>query len=147
MKWSELNLESCHWECPVERVKNKKVPLVVPLTKTMLDLIGTQSDEATFVFPATTKSGHTTSSGVLQLIKRKCEELKVDRAGTHTMRKTFTTHMTRLKVPLEVRNQLTNHIDPSIDYKHYNFYTFYEEKKEALILWDEEVVRILDAED
>jgi integrase len=147
MKWQEINFESNYWECPIERVKNKKFPLIVPLTETMLKLIDTKDDGAVYVFPARSRPGHTTGTGVLQLIKTKCNELKIKKAGTHTMRKTFISHMTRLGVPLEVRNQLTNHIDPSVDYRHYNFYDFYDDKKKALIKWDEEVHRILESED
>ena len=35
---------------------------------------------------------------------------------------------------------------PSVDYRHYNVYAIYDDKKEALIKWDEEVSCILENE-
>jgi integrase len=142
MKWSEIDFEAKTWLLPRSRAKNKKLALLVPLTAKMIGLIGAQND-SDFVFPASSKSGHTTGFGVLQLIKRVCENLDIPTAGTHTMRKTFTTQMAKLGVSKEIRDRLTNRMDSSIDFRHYNFHDYFEEKKVALELLDAEIGRIV----
>lgn len=142
MKWTEFDFVDSTWVLPVQRVKNKKIPLLVPLTPRMLNLIGIK-EESELVFPAKTKMGHTTGTGVLQRIKKICENLKIERAGTHTMRKTFITHMARMGISLEIRNRMTNHTDSSVDFRSYNFHDYRIQKSEALQRWDEEISRIL----
>lgn len=142
MKWVEIDFEANTWLLPRSRAKNKKLALLVPLTKKMLELLDHEND-SDYVFPADSMLDHTTPTGVLQMIKRSCKDLKIPRAGTHTMRKTFTTQMARLGVYKEIRDRLTNRMDASVDAKHYNFHDYYEEKKEALDRWDKEIARIV----
>ena len=62
--------------------------------------------------------------------------------GTHTLRKTFITQMARLGIGREIRDRLTNHVDPSVDARHYNAYDYLSEKRAALQLWDTELREI-----
>jgi integrase len=139
MAETELDRDTMEWSIPAERRKNNR-PHLVPLTNHMLDLIGPARD--TYIFPAVSKSGHTTSSGPIQCIKRHCKVLGIKNVSTHTMRRTFITNMARLNVPTEVRNRLTNHADQSID-GIYNQHDYLEQKRDALEVWDRHLGRII----
>jgi integrase len=132
MTENELDREAMEWSIPADRSKNNR-PHLVPLTDQMLELIGTTSDN--FIFPSASKSGHTTSYGPIQSIKRHCEVLGIEDVSTHTMRRTFITNMARLNVPTEIRNRLTNHADQSVD-GIYNQHDYLEQKRDALQRWD-----------
>jgi integrase len=128
----ELDREAREWSIPAERSKNEREHLV-PLTDQMLELIGPPAEG--FIFPAASKSGHTTIFGAIQCVKRHCEALGITDVGTHTMRRTFITNMARLNVPTEIRNRLTNHADQSVD-GIYNQHDYLEQKRTALERWD-----------
>ena len=108
MTESELDRGDWEWSIPAERSKNNR-PHLVPLTDQMIELIGPPADD--FIFPAASKSGHTTSFGAIQCVTRHCEALGIADVGTHTMRRTFITNMARLNVPVDIQNRLTNHAD------------------------------------
>jgi integrase len=139
MAEKELDRDAMEWIIPAERSKNNR-PHLVPLTVQMLELIGPPSDK--FIFPSTSKSGHTTSYGPIQCIKRKCEALGIEKVSTHTMRRTFITNMARLNVPTEIRNRLTNHADQSVD-GIYNQHDYLEQKRDALEKWGHYLNRII----
>lgn len=132
MTESELDRGDWEWSIPAERSKNNR-PHLVPLTDQMIELIGPPADD--FIFPAASKSGHTTSFGAIQCVTRHCEALGIADVGTHTMRRTFITNMARLNVPTEIRNRLTNHADQSVD-GIYNQHDYLEQKRDALQRWD-----------
>jgi integrase len=132
MAENELNRDAMEWSIPAERSKNNR-PHLVPLTDQMLELIGPPSDH--FIFPSTSKSGHTTSYGPIQCIKRHCYALGIEDVCTHTLRRTFITNMARLNVSTEIRNRLTNHADQSVD-GIYNQHDYLEQKRAALQRWE-----------
>ena len=132
MTETELDRDAMEWSIPAERSKNNR-PHLVPLTDHMLELIGPPSDG--FIFPATSKSAHTTSSGPIQCIKRHSKSLGIKNVSSHTMRRTFITNMARLNVPTEIRNRLTNHADQSVD-GIYNQHDYLEQKRDAQKRWD-----------
>jgi integrase len=142
MAESELDRDAMEWSIPSERSKNNR-PHLVPLNDLMLSIIGPPSAE--YVFPALSKSGHTTSYGVIQCIKRNCIALGINGVSTHTLRRTFITNMARLGVPVEIRNRLTNHADPTVDGL-YNQHDYLEEKRTALIRWERKVRKIIASE-
>lgn len=137
----ELDREAREWNLPVSRTKTKR-PLNVPLTDRMLTIIGPLVED--FVFPATSKAGHTTVSAVIQSLKRHCTALGIKNVGTHTMRRTFITQLARLGVTIEIRNRLTNHKDPSMDAV-YNQHDYLLERSAALEKWDRKLAVILQA--
>jgi integrase len=142
MRELELDREAMQWVLPAARSKNGR-SLVIPLTALMLHNIGPGSIESEFVFPASSRSGHTTGTGVLQAIKRYCRELGIEGVGTHTLRKTFITQMATLNVSREVRDRLTNHADPSVDARHYNAHDYLTEKLDALRKWETALTKIV----
>lgn len=139
MTETELDRDAMEWSIPAERSKNNR-PHLVPLTDHMLQLIGPATDG--FIFSARSKSGHTTNSGPIQRINRLCKLLGIENVSTHTMRRTFITHMARLYVPTEIRNRLTNHADQSVD-GIYNQHDYLEQKREALKKWDLHLIEVI----
>lgn len=142
MHESELDREAGQWVLPAARSKNER-PLVVPLTGLMTREIGSTPSQPGFIFPARSKSGHTTGTGVLQALKRYCKHLEIEAVGTHTLRKTFITNMASLGVPREIRDRLTNHADPSVDGRHYNAHEYLNEKADALRKWEAALLNIV----
>ena len=140
MRESELDREAKEWNLPISRSKTKR-PLNVPLTDRMMQLIGPPVED--YIFKASSKSGHTTASGAFQSLSRHCESLGMEAVGTHTLRRTFITNMARLGVPIEIRNRLTNHKDPSIDAL-YNQHDYLQERRTALCKWDRKLTSILE---
>jgi integrase len=139
MNESELDRDANEWLIPHERVKTGR-PHLVPLTDMMLELIGLPGKGR--VFKSKSKCGHTTYFVVNQRLKRLCERLSIAEVSTHTMRRTFITHLARLGVSIEIRNRLTNHADSSVD-GIYNQHDYSIEKKETLAMWDREIQSIV----
>ena len=131
----EIDRDAREWLIPAERVKTGR-PHVVPLTDMMLGLVGPRERGA--IFKAKSKSGITTNYAVNQRLKRVCKKLSIDNVSTHTMRRTFITHLARMGVSIDVRNRLTNHADHSVD-GIYNMHEYLIEKCDALEKWDQEL--------
>ena len=135
MDEGEIDREANLWIVPGDRTRNGR-PHLVSLTPAMLGLIGPPTEG--YVFPAKSKEGFTTYSGVKRLLEKRCDKLKIEDVGTHTLRKTFVSIMARLGVPLEIRDRLTNHTNSAIDGL-YNMHDYFQEKKEALEKYDKEL--------
>lgn len=140
MEASEIDREAMEWLIPARRVKTGR-PHLIPLTNTMLSLIGSTSRGR--VFKAKSNCGYTTNFVVNQRLKRLCKTLSIDSVSTHTMRRTFITHLARLGVSVELRNRLTNHADHSVD-GIYCQHDFAPERREVLEMWGRELQSILD---
>ena len=136
----ELDREAEEWVIPAERVKTGR-PHLVPLTKTMLDLIGHAGKGATF--KSKSHGGIMTNYAVYQRLKRVCHRLSIEGVSTHTMRRTFITHLARLGVSVEIRNRLTNHADRSVD-GIYRQHDYLNEKRQSLELWNQELGLVLE---
>lgn len=141
MHESELDREAKEWIIPAERVKTGR-PHLVPLTDTMLGLIGPPGDGV--VFKAKSKSGFPTNYAINQRLKRVCKKLSIDNVSTHTMRRTFITHLARMGVTTELRNRLTNHADQSVD-AIYCQHDYSRERRNILVMWDQEMLSITSA--
>ncbi len=139
MRESELDREAREWNLPASRTKTKR-PLNVPLTDRMLAIIGPPVED--FIFPSNSKTGHTTASAAIQSLRLGCLKLGLDDVGTHTMRRTFITSLAKLGIPVDIRNRLTNHKDPSMDAT-YNQHDYLSERLAALEKWDRKLALIL----
>jgi len=139
MHESELDRDAKEWLLPASRVKTAR-PHLIPLTGKMLELIG--APVSGFIFEGRSTCGHITNYSVNQRLKRLCVSLSLDMVRTHTMRRTFITHLARMGVSIDVRNRLTNHADHSID-GIYNMHEYLIEKREALENWEQELTKII----
>jgi integrase len=125
-----------------ERTKSNRLH-IVPLTPRMKEIIGQK--KSGYVFPARSKLGHTTDSGVRIALGKYCKQLKIDHLSPNDFRDNFISHMARIGVIEEYRDRLTNHANSSVDGKHYNAHDYYDEKVDALSKWDEEIERIVNS--
>jgi integrase len=155
MRWSEVNWDERQWLIP--DTKNG-IPHLVPLTELALELLESMRGwhrkhglETDWVFPSKRGSlPHLGSTALKQANEKVMGDLLEKEAirfynRPHDFRTTVTTHMSRLKVPKDVRDRVTNHKDNSVDARHYNLYDFWDEKWDALNRWDEELQRYIGA--
>ncbi|MCJ8158859.1 site-specific integrase [Sphingomonas sp. LaA6.9] len=152
---SEFDLEAALWTIPRERAKNDTEHLV-PLSPAAITLLKSLIDrsEATKLFPARGNLAHG-PGGLSKAVNRIRRELEAA-AGTpvphwslHDLRRTVATEMQRLKVPMEVVEALLNHISGSRAgiVRIYQRYRYLDEKRDALLAWADELVRICEGEE
>jgi integrase len=65
----------------------------------------------------------------------------IDRFTPHDLRRTAVTHLARLKVPLEWRERVVNHLPKGLDAT-YNLYEYDEEKETSMKRWEMDLLRI-----
>jgi len=145
MRWSELDLEKRLWTLPSQRAKNGKQH-TVPITDAMMDVLRRvpRFIGSDYVFTTTGKSP---VSGFGRLKNR------LDKAlpnGTepwiiHDLRRTMSTNMAMLGVPQPVTEALLNHKTGVVSgvAAIYNVYSYADEKRDALELWNSHVARAI----
>ena len=77
-------------------------------------------------------------SGVSKLSQ---EVIKVD-FTPHDLRRTVSTMMTSMGIPLLTVSKILNHAKGGVTDKHYDHYAYDKEKKEALTKWGKKVAKI-----
>ena len=126
------------WTIPKERAKKGKGDHLVYLTDTVLELIGNAEG---YVFP---------SPNLDQPIQRMALSRFVNRNGyfnlplwtPHDLRRTARTHMARIGILDEHAEAVIAHCKQGMK-KVYNKYEYQAEKKQALIKWEAELLRIV----
>lgn len=116
---------------PGERTKNGRSH-TIPLIQSIKIVLRPSED---IQFPADSKSGTVTPSGVYQSLTRHLQRLNISLSGTHLLRRTFITGMAILGVRQELRDRLTNHSNSSVDGKSYNCHDYLNERTHALSRW------------
>ncbi len=144
MRWSELNLDDGIWELPASRVKNGRLH-IVPLPPQAVDILRSLHRflDSDFVF---TTTGRSAISGFGRL-KERIDAAMPD--GTpdwrfHDLRRTASTGMAKLGVLPHVIDAVTNHKSGVVSGvgATYNRYTYFDEKREALELWSENLTQL-----
>ena len=143
------------WTIPKEKTKNKKAHRVY-LTDLALELIGPlksidpktgETKPKTYLFPCPHKTKEKPiMEGAMGHVLRsnfEAKKISVAKFTPHDLRRTAVTHLARLKVPLEWRERVVNHLPKELDAT-YNLYEYDEEKETSLQRWEEELLRILD---
>ena len=131
------------WTIPSARSKNK-VPNRVYLTKTVLELLG-PLDKDSYLFPSTWLGGSMPIDiNTLSQIGNKAPQryFGLPRWTPHDLRRTMRTHLSRLGVRSDPAEALLNHLKQGMR-KVYDIYEYDAEKKEALLRWETELLRIL----
>lgn len=145
MRWSELDLEKRLWTLPSSRAKNGKQH-TVPITDAMLEVLRKTPRffNSDYVF---TTTGKTPVSGFGRVKDRLDKALP---EGTepwiiHDLRRTMSTNMAMLGVPQPVTEALLNHKTGVVSgvAAIYNVYSYADEKREALSLWNSHVNKII----
>jgi integrase len=68
---------------------------------------------------------------------------EIERFTPRDLRRTVTTHMSRLGIDSETRNRVQDHAIGGIEEVHYNKYDHFREKRGALLRWESEIQRII----
>ena len=136
MEYTELDLKHAEWVLPAARTKAGRRH-VVPLTTLVLDVlkdvppIGGQ-----FVF--TTTMGRRPVSGFSKATRRLVELSGVEDFRLHDLRETMATTMReRLGIHTDVIGQVLNHAPQGVTQRHYAPSHSVEDKKKALLVWNE----------
>ena len=168
MCWSEVDLEARTWALPAERTKNKRAH-EVPLTDTAIAILtaipplsykdgGGLTNASPFVFTTTgatpfsgfSKAKKTLDQRILTIRKARDDDAEAMPSWTyHDLRRTATTGMARLGVHPHIADAILNHKDGSIRgvAAVYNRYAYLDERRRALEMWEEHLLKILPAHD
>jgi integrase len=152
MRWDELN-EQGEWHLPKERTKNK-LPHIVPLSRTALELIERQPRIGPHVF---TTTGTTPISGWSKAkrkldarmeklaLKEQGKDFKLKPWGLHDLRRTAVTRMNELRIRPDVIEQVVNHVSGSRSGVAgiYNRSTLLPERRDALKRWEAHVLGVV----
>lgn len=149
----ELSLDGDkpYWEVGRDRAKNSRghvLPLSEPAVALFKDAIEDFSDD-TYVFPAfrsISRTPHINGESVSHAMRDVREVAKLPELTTHDLRRTVGTGMARLGVPKEIRAHVLNHktvAASSVTTAVYDQYDYFDEKKDALDLWANEVQNMI----
>ena len=142
MRWADIDLDEATWQ-----IRDSKTgePLVVPLSTQAVEILRNRTKTSVFVFPSSynkCKAGHTTS---LKESRRKLRRKSGVQGWTsHDLRRTGRTILSRLQVPLHIRERCLNHKLKGIEGT-YDQYDFLPERREALQKLADEIDRIVGA--
>jgi integrase len=140
MRWAELDLEECAWSLPRPRTKNKQ-PHVIGFGPRTLAILNRRRElvakSEPRVFPG------------FSLQRREHQALGAIHGGAYTwkdLRRTMSTALGDLGFDDSFIDRVLNHKKTTITGKHYNHARYLEEIREALLLWEKELERILRGE-
>jgi len=146
--WREFNLDTRLWEISIGRLKSRMkrkniVPHLVPLSSLAISLlkqIKKLSGNSEFLFPSKIAGRHIDPATVTKALRTVMDEDSADRinvkyCNVHDLRRTATTGMTRIGIPLFIAEKVLNHVAPGVAGKVYDKYDYLEEKKDAMNQW------------
>ncbi len=159
---AELTLESGDpaWTIAGARTKNGVLHRL-PLTPMALDIFTAATitnPKSRYVFPGDSKKpvrkdGRKPKEtidphAVTRAMNRLTTKLGIPNATVHDLRRTVGTNLARLGVTKDIRARILNHVDGSrsVTDAVYNQHDFWVEKRSALLLWENELRRILAGE-
>ena len=158
-EWSEIDLKKGWWTIPTEKSKNERTHRV-PLSKMAIDILKQAkelSGDSKWVFPSI-KGRCITPRSISRAIRNNSKKktqgspkhtppygdfFGIEHFTPHDLRRTATSMMTRLGVPeLEV-SKVLNHAIQTVTGKHYNLYSYDNEKQSALRKWSQRLESII----
>ena len=150
---SELDLDEAEpvSTIPGERTKNRllhSVPLCPMAKAEFARAIAASPAKSPYMFAsADNPRAHVTPLSITRGMARLVSELKIPTVSPHDLRRTVGTEMARLGIPVHVRSLVLNHSPQSrgITEAVYNRYAYDKEKREALALWETELMRLIGA--
>ena len=146
MQWADVDLEGRVWDVPPSETKvgkKTKVGHVVPLTDSVVLLLESAHREGPFVFPGYREAKPLSIGVFSKNLKKMVEEGgAVDPFTPRDLRRTVTTHMSRLGILAEIRNRIQDHAIAGVEAKHYDRHDYLPEKRAALEKWERELRRI-----
>lgn len=142
MNKSEINLRDRTWIIPAERAKNKRKHLV-PLSDAAMEIVKARLKTAAedgYLFPGEGRGAHMRNAAISRAVARNIEHFGIPKFTPHDLRRTGSTQLAAFKVPRFDRDRVLNHTDRTIGAV-YDVYEYEEEKRAALNLWSNIVLR------
>lgn len=128
------------WTIPAARAEKGKRDHRVFLTSMALELIG---EAKGFIFPTPRRTVNAPMTKVsLSQRVQQSNCYGVPHWTPHDLRRTARTHFSRLRVPKEHAEAVLNHAKGGM-VKVYDQYQYDDEKREALLVWESELLRLL----
>lgn len=149
MQWEHLDFDNMVWDVPPSETKTGKksgVGHIVPLTPMVIKIIQSMPviDGEIFVFPGMKALKPFSMSGISNPLQKLLNCSDIESFTARDLRRTFTTHLSRIGVLAEVRNRIQNHaIAGDVESKHYNRFDYANQKKTALAKWEREIQYLL----
>lgn len=137
-KWSAVDFTAKTFEIATHISKTKK-PHLLPLTDSAMaifeqlhDLSG--SDD--YIFPRPTKSGHLETDYFSHCLRKFCSRTGFKKFIPRDIRRTCKTLMGEIGLSKDIRDRLQNHSLHDVSSRHYDRYSYINEKKQALEAWE-----------
>jgi integrase len=147
-EWAEVDLNKGWWEIPSEKTKNKKrhrVPLS-NLAIQILKEIKTNSTESRWVFHSLSSrrgNNHIAKESLPRAVQRNLSIFNIEHFYPHDLRRTASSWMGSIGIRRENIEKVLNHADGSTRGRHYDFYDYDKEKRQALEAWGRKLESIL----
>jgi integrase len=157
--WAEIDLKKGWWTIPKEKSKNERTHRV-PLSKMAIDILKQAkefSGDSKWVFPSI-KGRSITPRSISRAIRNNSKKkskgspkhtppygdfFKIDHFTPHDLRRTATSMMTGLGIPELDVSKVLNHAIQTVTSKHYNLYSYDNEKQTALRKWGRKLEAII----
>ena len=133
LRWEEI-----HGNCinlSVDRTKNHRLHRL-PLPPSALGILESRDGTSTFVFPG--KNTEKPFNGIRKVKEALDKAVGIEHFTLHDLRRTLSSNMARLGVPIQVTEKILNHQSGSFGGVAgiYNRHSYHEEMREALCLYD-----------
>jgi integrase len=143
--WSEIDLERKVWELPAERVKNKTAHSV-PLSPLAISILASlpRFKDCDFLFTANGDRAFTGYHYAKTVVARAMND---DTWTLHDLRRSMTSHMQQLQVPIWVTESCLNHVAGSRSGVTgiYNRYNYWNERIDAMQRWSAKLEELISA--
>jgi integrase len=140
MKWEHLDFEKGDWTIPAEETKSNRIQLVPMFTYFRQLLLGRERTSE-YVFPSPgyrtrySQSGHLTRNSFANVHPQVVAEAGVEHFRYHDLRRSMSTHMGELGIDEFIVSRVLNHAPKGVTGRHYNHYSYRDEKHRALEAW------------
>lgn len=146
LRWDEIDYKEKTIQLPSTRTKNK-LPHLIPINEVMLSIINnTPEFNKTYLFPAENNLEPLKPDGFSQAITRLLKRIDIDKFVPRDLRRTFKTLTGKAGISKEIRDRLQNHSLQDVSTLHYDMYDYLKEKREAMAIWNDYFMKILNDE-
>jgi integrase len=147
LKWSEIDFSDRVITIPPARSKNGLF-WVIPLANTAYDILQvTPRLHDEFVFPAENGIEPLQADGLNQAVGRLCRKVGLEKFTPRDLRTTFKTLSGKAGLSKEIRDRIQNHSLSDVSTKHYDRYSYLNEKRAAMDTWDRFLLRAINGVD
>jgi len=138
-RWAEFDLTAQRWEIPTSRTKNHRTH-VLPLTPLALHLLADlapYSAGSAYLFPKNRgdRNEPMPLASMSKAMARFCTHSEFAKFQPRDLRRTCKTRMGEIGISKEIRDRIHNHALNDVSSKHYDRYSYFPEKQQAMAAW------------